>query len=142
VNLSLGELAVRFGLTLNGDPDLKVNRVATLSNARDGSLSFLANTRYRRQLEVTQATAVVLTEADAGHCKVAALIDSNPYLAYARIAVLLYPPSAVEPGIHPSAVVAAGARVAASASIGPLCVIEDDADIGERARIGAGCIVQ
>jgi UDP-3-O-[3-hydroxymyristoyl] glucosamine N-acyltransferase len=105
-------------------------------------LSFLANTRYRRQLKVTQATAVVVTEADAAICPVAALIDSNPYLAYARIALLLYPESAVEPGVHAAAVVAAGARVAASASIGPLSVIEDDVDIGERVQIGPGCIVQ
>ena len=142
MNVTLGQLAVRFGLKLNGEPGLNVDRVATLSHARAGSLSFLANTRYRRQLEVTQATAVVVTEAHAALCPVAALIDPNPYLAYSRIASLLYPESAVEPGVHAAAVVAAGARVAASASIGPLSVIEDDVDIGERVRIGAGCIVQ
>jgi len=58
---SLGELAVRFGLTLRGEPDLKVRRVATLSRAESGSLSFLANSRYRRQLETTRATAVVVS---------------------------------------------------------------------------------
>jgi UDP-3-O-[3-hydroxymyristoyl] glucosamine N-acyltransferase len=142
VTVTLGQLAVRFGLKLRGEPDLEVDRVATLSHAGAGSLSFLANTRYRRQLEVTQATAVVVTEAHAALCPVAALIDPNPYLAYSRIASLLYPESAVEPGVHAAAVVAAGARVAASASIGPLSVIEDDVDIGERVRIGAGCIVQ
>jgi UDP-3-O-[3-hydroxymyristoyl] glucosamine N-acyltransferase len=142
VELSLGALAVRFGLKLKGDPDLKVDRVATLSHAGPGSLSFFANTRYRRQLAATQATAVVLTEADAAGCAVAALIDGNPYLAYARIAALLYPEPAVEPGIHPSAVVAVRARVAASANIGPLCVIEDDAEIGERVRLGPGCVVE
>ncbi len=142
MTVTLGQLAVRFGLKLRGEPDLEVDRVATLSHAGAGSLSFLANTRYRRQLEVTQATAVVVTEAHAALCPVAALIDPNPYLAYSRIASLLYPESAVEPGVHAAAVVAAGARVAASASIGPLSVIEDDVDIGERVRIGAGCIVQ
>ena len=142
MTVTLGQLAVRFGLKLRGEPDLEVDRVATLSHAGIGSLSFLANTRYRRQLEVTQATAVVVTEAHAALCPVAALIDPNPYLAYSRIASLLYPESAVEPGVHAAAVVAAGARVAASASIGPLSVIEDDVDIGERVRIGAGCIVQ
>jgi UDP-3-O-[3-hydroxymyristoyl] glucosamine N-acyltransferase len=142
VELSLGELAVRFGLKLNGDPSLKVYRVATLANARDGCLSFFANSRYRRQLATTQATAVVLNEADAAECPAAALIDRNPYLTYARISALLHPQPVIEPGIHPSAVVAPGARVAASASVGPLCVIEDDAEIGERVLIGPGCVVQ
>jgi len=139
---SLGELAVRFGLTLRGDPSLNVRSVATLSRANPGALSFLANSRYRRQLESTRATAVILSAEDEGHCPVAALIDPNPYLAYARIAALMHPEMVPEPGIHPSAVVAGGARIAPSASIGPLAVIEEGAQIGERVSVGPGCIVQ
>jgi UDP-3-O-[3-hydroxymyristoyl] glucosamine N-acyltransferase len=139
---SLGELAVRFGLTLRGEPSLTVRSVATLSHANAGALSFLANSRYRRQLDSTRATAVLLSAEDESHCPVAALIDPNPYLAYARIAALLHPPVSEAPGIHPSAVVAGGARIAASASIGPLAVIEQDAQIAERVLIGPGCIVQ
>ncbi len=141
VELSLGELAVRFGLKLKGEPGLKVHGVATLSHARAGTLSFLANSRYRRALRTTQATAVLVSEADAAQCSVAALIDPNPYLAYSRIATLLYPEVAEPAAVHASAVVAAGAKVSPSASIGPLCVIEDDAEIGERVRLGPGCIV-
>jgi UDP-3-O-[3-hydroxymyristoyl] glucosamine N-acyltransferase len=139
---SLGELAVRFGLTLRGEPSLTVRSVATLSRANTGALSFLANSRYRKQLESTQATAVLLRAEDESHCPVAALIDPNPYLAYARIAALMHPQASLAPGIHPSAVVARGARIAASASIGPLAVIEDEAQIGERVLIGPACIVQ
>ncbi len=139
---SLGELAVRFGLTLRGEPSLKVHGVATLSRAESGTLSFLANSRYRRQLETTRATAVVMSAEDEAHCPVAALIHPNPYLAYARIASLMHPATSAAPGIHPTAVVAAAARIAASASIGPLAVVEDDAEIGERVSIGPGCIVQ
>jgi UDP-3-O-[3-hydroxymyristoyl] glucosamine N-acyltransferase len=116
--------------------------VATLSRANTGALSFLANSRYRKQLESTQATAVLLRAEDVSHCPVAALIDPNPYLAYARIAALMHPQASLAPGIHPSAVVAGGARIAASASIGPLAVIEDEAQIGERVLIGPACIVQ
>jgi UDP-3-O-[3-hydroxymyristoyl] glucosamine N-acyltransferase len=139
---SLGELAVRFGLTLRGEPSLKVRSVATLSHANPGALSFLANSRYRRQLESTGATAVILSAEDEAHCPVAALIDPNPYLAYARIASLMHPDMPPEPGIHPSAVVAAAAQIASSASVGPLAVIEAGAQIGERVRVGPGCVVQ
>jgi UDP-3-O-[3-hydroxymyristoyl] glucosamine N-acyltransferase len=44
-------------------------------------------------------------------------------------------------GVHPTAVVAAGARIAASASIGPLCVVEAGACIGERVDIQAAAYV-
>ena len=139
---SLGDLAVRFGLGLRGEPSLRISRVATLSHAGAGSLSFLANPRYRKQMESTHATAVWVGPEDAASCPVAALIDPNPYLAYARIAELLYPPAPAAAGIHSTAVVSASARVAASASVGPLAVIEHDVDIGERVVVGPGCVVQ
>ena len=139
---SLGELAVRFGLTLRGDPALRVSRVATLRNAGEGAITFLANAHYRRQLPETHAAAVILDAADAAACPVAALIDPNPYAAYARVATLLHPGAPLNPGIHPSAVVDRGARVAATASIGPLSVVESGALIGERVEVGPGCIVQ
>jgi UDP-3-O-[3-hydroxymyristoyl] glucosamine N-acyltransferase len=116
--------------------------VATLSRAEPGTISFLANTRYRKLLESTRASAVILSAEDESHCPVPALIHPNPYLAYAQIAGLLHPEVRRAPGIHPSAVVGPRARVAASASIGPLAVVEDDCEIGERVAIGPGCIVQ
>ena len=133
---------MRFGLGLRGEPELRVSRVATLSRAEPGSLSFLANPRYRQQMERTQATAVLVGPENAARCPVAALIDPNPYLAYARIADLLYPPAPPIAGIHPSAVVSPDARVALSAGVGPLAVIEAGAVIGERVFVGPGCIVQ
>jgi UDP-3-O-[3-hydroxymyristoyl] glucosamine N-acyltransferase len=139
---SLGELAVRFGLELRGDPQLRVTRVATLQHAGPGGISFFANTRYRRQLAATRATAVVVAPADADACPVAALVDPNPYLAYARIATLLHPAPDTVPGVHASAVVDAGARIDASAWIGPHSVVEPGVTIGPRVFVGPGCIVQ
>jgi len=78
---SLGELAVRFGLTLRGEPELKVRSVATLSRAESGSLSFLANSHYRRQLEITRATAVLVDAEDEARCPVAALIHPTKRIA-------------------------------------------------------------
>jgi UDP-3-O-[3-hydroxymyristoyl] glucosamine N-acyltransferase len=128
-------------LELRGDPALTVTHVATLARAGQGALSFLANSRYRKLLGGTRATAVVLAPGDAEECPVAAFVDLNPYLAYARIAALLHSPPPVPPGIHSSATVAAGASVASSASVGPSCVIEAGAVIGERVRVGAGCTI-
>lgn len=138
---SLGELAVRFGLELRGSPALRVSHVATLSQATEGALSFLANSRYRKHLGSSRATAIVVAPADVDACPVAALVDPNPYLAYAQIATLMYPVAPTTAGIHPSAVVASDARIAASAWLGPLCVIEAGADIGERVKVGAGCTI-
>jgi UDP-3-O-[3-hydroxymyristoyl] glucosamine N-acyltransferase len=141
-DFSLGELAVRFGLELAGDPDTRVSHVATLSQATPGSLSFLANSKYRRSLVTTRAGAVVLSAADSESCPVAALIGPNPYLSYARIAELLHPEPSAVAGVHPTAVVSSAARVAASATVRALAVIEEDVEIGERAVVGPACVVQ
>ena len=141
-DFSLGSLAVRFGLELQGDPDTRVSHVATLSQAMPGSLSFLANSKYRKNLRTTCAGAVVLSAADAEICPVAALIAPNPYLSYARIAELLHPESKAVPGVHPAAVVAPGTRIPASATVGALAVIEEEVEIGERVVVGPGCVVQ
>ena len=141
MELALGELALRFGCELRGDPSLRVARVATLSGAGPGELGFLANPHYRAQLAATRATAVVLDAASAPLCKAAALVHANPYATYARIATLLHPEPPAPAGVHASAVVDASATVAANASIGAQAVIGAGASVGERARIGPGCVL-
>ena len=59
--ITLGELAVRYGLELSGDPALDgPGRSRHSASATPGTLSFCSNAKYRRQLASTRATAVVL----------------------------------------------------------------------------------
>ncbi len=138
---TLGQLAARFGLVLRGDPDVPVHAVATLRDAAPGTVTFLANPRYRRYLGSTRAAAVIVDESAAGECTVAALISKNPYAAYARIAAWLHPEPVAVAGVHASAVVDPSARIAPSAHIAALVVIEAGAEVCERAVIGAGCVL-
>jgi UDP-3-O-[3-hydroxymyristoyl] glucosamine N-acyltransferase len=138
----LAELAVRFGCNLRGDPDALVERVASLQEAGPGSIAFLANRRYRRFLPTTRATAVILEPELAEECPVAALATSNPYATYARIAQLLHPEPAFEPGRHPSAVVEPGASVDRTAWIGAQAYVAGGARIGPGVFVGPGSIVQ
>jgi UDP-3-O-[3-hydroxymyristoyl] glucosamine N-acyltransferase len=137
----LGELAARFGCELRGDPDVVIERVATLQDAGPGALAFLANPRYRRHLAASRASAVVLDAASAAQASSATLVAANPYATYARIAQLLNPSPAFTPGRHPSAVVEPGARVHPSAWIGPHCYVGDGAEVGPRVYLGPGTLV-
>jgi UDP-3-O-[3-hydroxymyristoyl] glucosamine N-acyltransferase len=138
---TLGDLAARFGLTLRGDPAAVVRSVATLQGATDGSVSFLANRKYQKHLATTGATAVIVDEASADACPVAALITRNPYAAYARVAAVLHPAPQAAAGVHPTAVIDPSAQIASTASIGPHVVIEADCVIGERVVLGAGVVL-
>jgi UDP-3-O-[3-hydroxymyristoyl] glucosamine N-acyltransferase len=142
MGISLGELAVRFGCELRGDPDVRVGRVATLANADSHSLAFLANPHYRQQVATTAAGAVVLDAASAASCATAALVCENPHATYARIAAVLHPFPAAPPGAHPSAVIAPGARIDPAAHIGALSVIGEGAVIGARAFVGPQCVIE
>ncbi len=139
--LSLGEIAVRFGCELRGDPDIRVAHVGTLAGADSSALAFLANPTYRSQLAQTRAAAVIVDASSAADCPVAALITRNPHALYARVATLLHPAPTAAGGVHASAVVAASAVVDASASIGPQVVIGERVRIGARAVIGPGCVL-
>src|SRR5438067_2288263 len=141
MSVSLGELAVRFGCELRGDPDRRVEHVATLANADERSLAFLANPRYRQQLLATRAGAVVLGGASAAECPTAMLLSENPYATYARIAAVLHPLPAVVPGVHPTALVSPGARVDPSAQLAAYCTIGDRVVVGARSFIGPHSIL-
>lgn len=139
--VSLGELATRFGCELRGDPDVRIERVATLANAGSGCLTFLANPAYAAQLAETAAAAVVLAPEHADACPTAALIADDPYLAYAHIAALLHPAPTELAGVHDTATVADDAVLGDGCAIGPHAVIGARCRLGDRVSVGAGCVV-
>lgn len=138
---TLAELAESCRAQVRGDASVRVHSVATLEHAGRGSISFLSNPHYRRYLAGTRASAVILAPADADACPVPALVVSNPYLAYARVAAMLAPAAPARQGIDPAARVHPAAKIAASAWIGPGAVIEETAEIAAGAAIGPNCVV-
>ena len=116
--ITLGELAVRFGCTLKGDPALTVRRVASLETASSDAVSFLANAKYKSFLKQTQAGVVVLDVASADECTVPALID---------------PTAHIDVSAHIGAHVVIGAEVV----IGARVVIDPGCVLGERSTVGA-----
>jgi UDP-3-O-[3-hydroxymyristoyl] glucosamine N-acyltransferase len=138
--LSLGQLALRFGCELRGDPAQLVDSVAALSGGR-ASLGFLANPRLLTELRATRLAAVVLEPHLAAECPVNALLHTNPHATFARIASVLHPAPPAKPGIHPTASVHPFARLDPSAEIGPYVLVEEGAAIGARCQIGAHAIV-
>ena len=136
---SLDEIVERFGGELVGDGSRRITQVAPLERATADQISFLANPKFRQQLQGTKAGAVVLTPAAANACPGFHIICANPYAYYARVAQLLNPPRHDEAGIHPSAVVAA--NVPGDAHVGAHAFIDAEALIGPGTVIGPGCVV-
>ncbi len=139
--LTLAELARRFGGTVRGNPEARIERVAPLDRAGPRDIAFAAARPYLEQLARTSAGTVILAPDFAGDYAGNALLVENPHLCFARVAALLHPFPDTAPGIDPFACVSPEARVARSAWVGPFAVVEAGAVIGERTFIGPGCSV-
>jgi UDP-3-O-[3-hydroxymyristoyl] glucosamine N-acyltransferase len=122
-----------------------IRGVAALTAAEPGDVSFLGNAKYRAAVPGSRASVVLLPLDYAGEPgpDQLYLFVENPSLVLARlcsrIEQALWPKPA--PGIHPTASIAPGAQVAASATVGPLCVVESDAVVGERVHLQAQVFV-
>ena len=146
VSFTLAEIAsiTRPTRTLGTTGEL-IKGIASLGSAQPGDITFLGNAKYKGAVASTRASVVLLPPDYAGEPGPGQvhMIVENPSAALAslcsRLEQALWPKP--RPGIHASAVVAADARVAASATVGPLCVIEAGASVGERAHLQSGVFV-
>ena len=117
--------------------------IAPLQTAGPHEVSFLDNRRYASALDETLAGAVIVHPDMAARVPstAAAIVTSEPYAAWARVAALFYPVPPPSPGIHPSAIVADGAIVDPSAEVGPLSLIDTGAEIGPGCWIGPCAVI-
>ena len=141
IRIKLAELIRDFGGELIGDGEIPISGLGTLAGAGPNDISFLSNSKYRSQLAGTRAAAVILGPRDRDATDRPRIVTQNPYAYMAKVSALLHPMARPAPGIHPSAVVDATARIAPDAAIGPHAVIAAQAVVGPGAVIGAGCYV-
>jgi UDP-3-O-[3-hydroxymyristoyl] glucosamine N-acyltransferase len=135
----LEDIVTRFGGRVLGNANVLISQIATLDSAKSDQIAFLANSKYRAQLDGTQAGAVILGAADAEATTIPRIVCDNPYAYFAKLSAFLNPLPKAVAGIHPSAVVGEGAIIAPSAQIDAHVVIGDGAQIGAHSVIMSGC---
>ncbi len=146
--ITVGELAERLGLEYRGDPGTAVDHAASLVDADPGSLTFLANPRYRQHLAATRAGLVVLDERYAAECPTNALLSPTPHLSFARALEMVMPRHRPDDGVHGTAVVEEGVRIGSRVHVGPHChiaagcVLEDDVEIGPGCVLMSGAVIR
>jgi len=138
--MKLAEIAERLGCRLEGDGTIEIHGLAPIEDAATGTLTFLANPRYREHLKTTRATAVIVGQSEAG-VTLPCLRAGDPYLAFARAIELFHVPVPRPAGIHPTAVIAATATLGRDASVGAFCVIGEEVVIGDGARLDPHVVI-
>jgi UDP-3-O-[3-hydroxymyristoyl] glucosamine N-acyltransferase len=158
MQFSAKEIGLLLNGTVEGNSEVKVFKLAKIEDAKEGSLSFLANRKYEAFLYTTQASVVIVNED--------LLIDKtiSPTIirvkdAYSSFSILLEKYNSIKlhkEGIeHPSfihpdakigknvyigafAYIGAGAVVGDQSKIFPLCYVGDEVKIGNNTSIHAG----
>lgn len=140
-SISLEKLAQHLSAQLQGDPQCQITGIASLDKATVGKISFLNDPKYRPFLATTKASAVILSPKDVALYTGNTLVMENPYLGYAKTAVLFTPKPSIKPGIHPTVMIGERCHIAPTASIAAYCVIGDDVCIGEHTIINPSCTI-
>jgi UDP-3-O-[3-hydroxymyristoyl] glucosamine N-acyltransferase len=128
-----------------GETTETIRGIASLEEAGPGDISFLGNPKYKAAVASSRASIVLLPSDFAGQPgpNQVHMAVENPSVALARLCArieqALWPRPAK--GVHPSAVVARDASVAASATVGPLCIVESGATVGARCHLQAGVFI-
>lgn len=132
---SLGEIAKRFELTIEGDAELQIEQLCGLSDNLQNALSFVADEKLSKQAETSNIPAFVVRPGAAITGKTN-LFHENPDYAISLVASLFQDTQlTIEQRIHPSAVIHETAQVDESVHIGPNAVI------GAKVTIGANTVI-
>lgn len=135
--MKLGTLAELTGATVErGSPDLDITSTAGLDIAGDGDITFLANPKYTPQIAETKASAIYLKDGvEIERSDIAILRANDPYAAYTRAMRHFFPEPAIEPQIHPTAVIDGTAEVDAKVEIHANVVIGANCNIASGVRL-------
>ena len=135
------DLAASLGANWEGDGDRPLHRVASLEDAGHEDLSFLSNARFLPQAEASHAACLLVPDAYPNPGSQTLIRVRDPRAAVAQAIGLLHPVKRPPPGVHPTSVVSASAKLAPGVSIGPHCTIGDDVEIGDGSIISAGSVI-
>ena len=129
------EIASLLSGEVLGDAAAVLTGFAMTDRAQPGDLTFAETPEYFAAAEASQATAIIADQRFSSTVKIVIRV-ANARIAFAKALAVFFPEPPFAAGSHPSAVIAASAKVDATAHIGPHCVV------GERVEIGAGAVLQ
>ena len=140
VSRTLRELAEYLGGTVAGDESKTVSGVASLDDAADHQITFLANPRYAPKVASTSAGAVVLPPGADRHGRNAILV-ANPYLAFAKLLTLFHVAPREPRGVMEGALIGRDVIMGKDVTVYPGAVVGDGVTLGDRVTLYPGAVI-
>lgn len=146
MQLSAKELAALLDGSIEGNPDVLVNRPGKIEEGQAGEITFLGNDKYEPFIYTTQASVVLVNKDFSPRQAIQATLIrvENVYAALAFLLDKFGAQTAARTageGISPQASIHPEAQIGQGVSIGPFAVVEAGASIGDGAKIGAQVFV-
>jgi UDP-3-O-[3-hydroxymyristoyl] glucosamine N-acyltransferase len=140
VKKTLNEIAALLGGSVSGDGGVVIEQIRGIDEAGPGDLTFVANPKYRKKMDTTTASAILVAPGTVREGK-NLLIIADPYAALCRLLPLFYPEDEETPGISKDAVIETGADVSPDAVVYPGVYIGRGARIDKRAVLYPGVFI-
>ncbi|MGR3436427.1 MAG: UDP-3-O-(3-hydroxymyristoyl)glucosamine N-acyltransferase [Shimia sp.] len=136
---TLARIADALGLPVLGDGGIEIDGTAEPAAAGPRELALASTPAYAEGLPEGRARAALVWEgADwRGMGLEGAIAVARPRYAMAGLSALMDDAFSTDPGIHPSAIVDASARLGTDVALGPFCVIGPGVRIGDGTQLGA-----
>lgn len=134
---TVAELCALLQASYQGDGNLVLTGFNGLEEAGPQDLSFLADVNFTPFIYTTHAAAVLvpLDFVPEKPLQTTLIPVESPRATLAQLLALWQKNAEKKSGIHPSAVVAADASLGENVWIGPLCVVESGAVLGEGVQL-------
>ncbi len=115
---TLDEIASLLNAKVIGDGSVKIENIRGIDEAEEGDLTFIANPKYLKNLETTNASAIIVSPGTESAGK-NLLIVEDPYVAFGKVLGLFYPEDHDPPRTSGSAFIEEGAVAAENVTIYP-----------------------
>jgi len=141
INKTLNEIAALVNGRVVGDGNIKISGVNGINEAKEGDLTFLANSKYLSAAKESGASGILVGD-DALIKGKSLIVVENPSFAFAQVINALMEIDKYLPkGIHPSAVIDEGAVLGKNVAVGAHVVIGANSVVGDDTLIEAGVFI-
>ncbi len=144
--ITVNDIAKLLDGEIIGEGTTVISGLSKIEEAKIGSLSFIANSKYEKYLETTEASCVLIGKnIDVKKflkLPPSLILLDDPYSSFV-VAIQKFNPAKrdIEIGIHSTAVIHPTAKIGTNAAIAPYVVIGENVTIGNNAVLHPNVVV-
>ena len=140
---SISQIAEYLHGTVEGRPDIEINNIAKIEEAKEGDITFLANPVYTPHIYTTKASAVIVKKDFVPEKKISAgLIKvDDPYQAISKLLSLYHNSFQDKTGIDEFVKTGKDVDLGKDVYIGSFTSIGNRVKIGDNVKIFPGCYI-